>query len=435
MVLARDALGGRRRRGAGGQIYRQADPALHGAEYAEASERRRKHALLDRFARAPGIEYRAGTLVFAIFAGPELHVAENGATEALRPDAVVLATGVREMAIPFPGWTLPGVMLAGGAQAVLKAQGTLPGRSAVIAGAGPLPMVFAAQFLRAGGAVAALAMLNSPMRALRDPAALLRGWEISGEGLRYAATVLRHRVPLLTRWMPVRALGSDRLEAVVLRQLGPDGTLLAREREIACDLLAVNYGFAANSELAALAGARMRRDPVGGRWVPVVDDQGRTSVAGVFSAGDAAGLRGAAVAESDGRVVGAAAADAQPSADAVRRRRQYAGFAGAVRTMLQVPDAAWQVATDDTIVCRCENVTRAEIAAAVADGHCTPNAVKRNTRAAMGWCGGRMCLHSIEAITENMTGVVPDTMMTPRPMVRPVSFAALANRRAEERVK
>ena len=306
----------------GGQIYRQADPALDGLEFAEASEHRRKHALLERFSRSSGIEDRPGVLVFAIFAGPELHVAADGGTEVLRPDAVVLATGVRELAIPFPGWTLPGVMLAGGAQAILKAQGTRPGHNAVIAGAGPLPLVFAAQFLRAGGTVAALAMLNSPVRALRDAGALLRGWEVTGEGGAYAATVLRRRIPLLTGWLPARAIGSDRLEAVVLRELGPAGP----EREIACDLLAVNYGFAVNSELAALAGAQMRRDPVGGGWVPVVDDHGRTSVEGVFSAGDAAGLRGAVVAESDGRVVGAAAAGAEPAQDAVGTRKRYRAF-------------------------------------------------------------------------------------------------------------
>jgi NAD(P)H-nitrite reductase large subunit len=119
-------------------------------------------------------------------------------------------------------------------------------------------------------------------------------------------------------------------------------------------------------------------------------------------------------------------------ADAARKRRRFGHFADAVRKMLEVPEGAWQAATDDTIVCRCENVTCAEIASAVADGHRTPNAVKRNTRAAMGWCGGRMCLHSIDALILRLTHEGADTAMTPRPMVRPVTFASLANHRTEE---
>ena len=104
--------------------------------------------------------------------------------------AVVLATGVRERAIPFPGWTLPGVMFAGGAQAILKAQRTSPGRIAVVAGCGPLPIVVASQLTRAGTRVAALASLRSPLAFLRSPGGLWHGRDIMGEGVRYGRSLL-----------------------------------------------------------------------------------------------------------------------------------------------------------------------------------------------------------------------------------------------------
>jgi NADPH-dependent 2,4-dienoyl-CoA reductase/sulfur reductase-like enzyme len=420
----------------GGQIYRQSDPALKGQEFSEPTEQRRKHRLLEDFQRASsGIDYRPNTTVFALFPGGEIHIAQGDATEVLRPDAVILATGVREKAIPFPGWTTPGVMFAGGAQAILKSQRELPGRQAVVAGCGPLPMVVAAQLLRAGGDVRALAMLNPLGKVVGHLGDLLQGADIVYEGLRYAATILRNRVPRLAGHLPIRAIGRERLEAVVLARLQSDGRVVpGSEREIACDLLALNYGFLANSELVALAGAKMRHDPVCG-WIPEIDTLGRTSVPGVYAAGDGAGLRGALIAEIEGRIVGAAAASTNVTVSgaeidtALRRRRRYQNFQRAVRAMLQVPESAWRLVTDETIVCRCENVRLGEIRGAFAEGHLTLNAVKRNVRSGMGWCAGRMCLHSVAALTALHTGKTSREMMTPRPMIRPVSFAALANQK------
>lgn len=424
----------------GGQIYRQAQPALNGIDHAEPAELARKHALLDQFANIAGqVDYRAGATAYALFANGELHVATGDATEVLRPDAIVLATGVRELALPFPGWTLPGVMFAGGAQAILKSQRVLPGRAMVIGGCGPLPVVVAAQMIRAGATVAALANLHPLGAMLRTPAGLWHGRRIVLEGLRYAATVLRARVPRLNGFVPIRAIGSDQLEAVVLARVDDQGRPVdGTKREVACDVLAVNYGFVANSELAAMAGARMRRDPVAGGWLPEVDGFGRSSVPKLFVAGDGGGLRGALVAECEGRIVGAAAAaplradgDAALStelADLLQERRRHLEFQKVVRRTLRLPAALWRIARDDTVVCRCESVSLAEVCSALDNGQSSLNAIKRNVRAGMGWCGGRICLPAVAALTELRSGSPPATMMTPRPMARPVSFAALARR-------
>ncbi|HTZ38443.1 MAG TPA: NAD(P)/FAD-dependent oxidoreductase [Stellaceae bacterium] len=418
----------------GGQIYRQAHPSLPGADFADAGESARKAELLRRFrAAAEAIDYRPGTAAYALFGNGELHVAAGAATEVLRPDAVVLATGVREVAVPFPGWTTPGVMFAGGAQALLKAQRVPPGREAVVAGCGPLPLVVAAQLARAGVAVKALALLRPLRQMAADPAALWQGRRLVFEGMRYGRSLRQAGVPRLTGHVPVRALGEDRLTGVVLARVDAEGRpVRGSEHEIACDLLALNYGFAANSELVAMAGARMRRDPIGG-WLPEVDEFGRTSLPGVFVAGDGAGLRGALVAEAEGGIVGAAAASGAGDdalratlGDAFARRRQWAAFQRAVRGTLRVPAGLWSLAADDTVVCRCENVALRDIREAVAGGHRSLNAVKRNVRSGMGWCGGRICLPAIAALAELHGGVPPDAMMTPRPMVRPVTFAALA---------
>jgi NADPH-dependent 2,4-dienoyl-CoA reductase/sulfur reductase-like enzyme len=422
----------------GGQIYRQADSRLAGSEFAEPTELARKKRLLQRFAAIlHAIDYRAHANVYAAYGNGEIHLQVGDGTEVLKPDAVVLATGVRERAIPFPGWTLPGVMLAGGAQAILKAHRTSPGRVAVVAGCGPLPIVVASQLTRAGTRVAALASLRSPLAILRSAGGMWHGRDIMREGARYGLSLLGAGVPRLTGYIPVRALGDRHLEAVQLVRIDEKGQPVpGTTREIACDLLAVNYGFIANCELAAMAGARIRHDPHAGFWLPETDDEGRTSLPWLFAAGDMAGLRGALVAESEGTIVGAAAAsaartvaasDERTRAMAVRRR--YSRFARVVRETLAVPAVLWRTATDDTVICRCENVLLSDLRSALDGGHHSLNAIKRNVRPGMGWCGGRMCLHSVALLAELHAGVTPGTMMTPRPMARPVSFAALARQK------
>ena len=425
----------------GGQIYRQAHPSLAGGEFAEPAELARKRRLIAAFqAVIDRIDYRAEATVYAVFPNGEIHLAQGDRTEVLRPDAMIIATGVREQAIPFPGWTLPGVMFAGGAQAMLKAQRVLPGRNAVIAGCGPLPLVVAAQLLRAGGRIAALASLRSLRTMLRHPGSLWSGRHILREGLRYERTVRRAGVLQLTGYVPVRAIGGEHLEAVALARIDAEGRVVpGTEQRIACDLLAINYGFVANSELVAMTGAEMRRDPLIGGWLPVIDTFGRTSVPGVFAAGDGAGLRGALVAECDGTIVGAAASVPSTAvggatlqaelAETVARRARHLDFQQAVRATLRLPLGLWRLVTDETVVCRCENVRFGEIREALASGHRSLNAVKRNVRSGMGWCGGRTCLHAIAALAELATGEAPTEMMTPRPMARPVPFAAIARQK------
>jgi thioredoxin reductase len=426
----------------GGQIYRQAHAALKGRDFADAAERARKERLLGAFERVlDRIEYRPGTSAFALFKSGELHVASDTQTEILKAEAIILTSGVREIAIPFPGWTTPGVMYAGGAQALLKSQSVLAGRHVVVAGAGPLPMVVAAQILRAGGSVAALATLHSLAVTGRKLPELWSGRELVREGLRYLATVIRARVARLVSYVPVRVNGREQVESVVLARVDRNGALApGSEREIACDLVAVNYGFAANSELAAVAGVAMRYDRPRGGWLPVADEFGRTSVPGIFVAGDTAGLRGALVAEAEGQIVGAAAAvDAKviargdfraPLGGALATRERLCAFQGAMQSLLQVPAGLWRLPTDDTIVCRCENVTLGALRDVFAVGHLAPNTIKRVTRAGMGWCGGRTCLHAVSALAELHGAPSAAAIMTPRPLVRPIALASLANQTA-----
>ncbi len=422
----------------GGQIYRQAPPGLGVPRIALAGEQRRKEALLSAFrAAAGGIEYHPLTTAYAVFPGPELHVATEERARILRPAALVLATGVSERGVPFPGWTLPGVLYAGGVQATLKGQGVRAGDRVAVIGTGPLPLAVAAQLTAAGAEVRCLALLHPLHRMARQPRALWAGRAIVREGFAYLRTLRRAKVPLLQGWVPLRAEGDGRVEALRLARHDGSGRAVAgHERRVPVDLVAFNYGFSVNSELACMAGAEITFDLARGGWIPQADEYGATAAPGVFIAGDGAGLRGALVAAAEGRIVGAAAAARARGetpealrtglAAAFADRSRHLAFQAAVRRTLELPPGVWEWPEADTVVCRCEGVTCARLAQAIAHGHAHLDAIKRNTRAGMGWCGGRTCLQAVAALLHRGQPPPCAQPMRSRPPVRPVPLGAIA---------
>ena len=427
----------------GGQIYRQPSAPMRRIAIGLEGELARKRRVLAAFAEvADRVEYLAGGVAYSLFEGPELHVAHGGATSILRPDVIVLATGVCERAYPFPGWTLPGVCFAGGVQATLKANGVRAGDRVVVTGVGPLPIAVAAQLVAASAEVEVVALANGLSSMLRRPWGLWAGRSIVSEGFSYLRTLRQAGVEQLSGWIPVRAEGARQLERVTLAKHAAGVPIAGSERTLECDLLALNYGFIANSELVRMAGAEMDFAPDRGGWIPPTDAFGRTSVDRVMVAGDGAGLRGALVDEIEGEIVGAIAAARtcgrledgfeHKFSAAIRARRRHEQFQKAVQESLRLPDGVWSIAADDTTCCRCECVSRARIQRAIADGHTSVNAIKRTTRAAMGWCGGRMCTHTIAALAGGgrLKGEVEQ--MTPRPVARLVSLGENANRTLEQ---
>lgn len=422
----------------GGQIYRQAQPPLTVPSIGTPQELERKRALLTDFERVRSkLQYRPHTTAHSLYPGPELQIAEDTFSERLRPDAVILATGVSERSVPLPGWTLPGVFYAGGAQALLKAHGVVPGRRAVVAGIGALPLAVGAQLSNAGVQVAAVALMHPLSRMAWDPIGLWAGRKIVREGLQYKRWLQDAGVPILEGWAPIRVEGAQCVEAVVLSPVDGEGRHVeGQSRRFEVDAVALNFGFNANSELARMAGAESAYDPVMGGWLPKRDARGQTSVPKVYVAGDGAGLRGALVAAAEGRIVGAAAASAltgrpMPNLSAAERtRKANERFQAAFRRTLVLPKGVWGWAEPNTVVCRCECVTRARIELAASEGHCSLDGLKRNTRVGMGWCGGRTCLQAAAAYVNGGNLDASLEPMRPRPVARPVKFGALANVRS-----
>lgn len=291
-------------------------------------------------------------------------------------EALVIASGARELFLPFPGWTLPGVTGVGGAQALAKQGCAVRGKRVVVAGTGPLLLAAAATLRRHGAKV-----LGIHEQAGRAPVAGFAAglWRWPGklaQALRLRAALAG--VPYLPASHVVRAHGDAAVSAVEIRRGGRVSTL-------ECDLLACSYGLVPNIELAHALGCRLEAGtphPV----VPVDEFQG-TSVAGVYAAGEACGIGGVDSARVEGAIAGLAAAGMPERARWLFRKREHARrFARHLQRGFRLGDDVRALAAADTIVCRCEDITYGEL-----EGYRSAREMKLISRCGMGPCQGRIC--------------------------------------------
>ncbi|MDF4005109.1 FAD-dependent oxidoreductase [Luteibacter sahnii] len=374
----------------GGQVWR------HDLRHGQPADARR---VID--ALPAGVHRLADTQVVAATTD-ELLLQNDAGGFTLAWTSLVIATGGRELLMPFPGWTLPGVTGAGGLQALAKQGWPLAGRRVVIAGSGPLLLAAAATARRHGAQVLAIAEQASPTDVNRFAASLWR-WP----GKLAQAVALRTRlagVPYRTDTLAVAAHGGDRVDAVELR--GPGGV-----DRIDCDLLAVGYGLVPQMELADALGCTSASE--GAHRHVAVDARQATSVVGVYAAGEACGIGGRDCALVEGEIAGLAAAGVTPSPTLLRRRDHARAFAARLNTHFALRDAVRALPDPQTIVCRCEDVTWEQLQA-----HAGSRAAKLGTRCGMGACQGRVCGGALAELRHFHRGA-------PRPPVFPARLATL----------
>ncbi|MEV5378065.1 FAD-dependent oxidoreductase [Streptomyces nondiastaticus] len=446
------------------------------------------HPLEPAVAVQPRIEHLAGATVWALEPGPApgrhlVHLQQGPADDRGRPvrtltaDALVLCTGAFDRTLPFPGWELPGVVTAGGAQALAEGQRTAVGARAVVSGTGPFLLPVALSLLDVGAHVLGVYEAGNPARWLRSPAAALRdgGPGRLAELGSYAAGLARGRVPYRTRHAVVAAHGRDRVEAVTVARLdaGWHPVPGSEQRLAPVDTVCVGYGFTPQLELPLAAGCAVRDGHV------VVDGRQATTVPGVYAAGEITGIAGAPAAAAEGELAGlAAVADlaerlwaatggtagpvggaAGEAADRAARRtaNRAADGAGAGTGLVPPPPARVAAAAarvrsgqrfgqalarahpvpggwrgwlrEDTLVCRCEEVSYGELRDAVmARGADGMRALKLACRAGLGACQGRVCGRNTAELAAAFLGspVADPHAMDRRPLAHPVRLGDLA---------
>ncbi|MEA5363089.1 FAD/NAD(P)-binding oxidoreductase [Amycolatopsis sp., V23-08] len=362
---------------------------------------------------------------------PLVHVlrgdADGSARErhVLTPDALIIATGAHDRTLPFPGWQLPGVFTAGAAQALAKGEGVAVGRRVLVAGSGPFLLPVAESLLGVGADVVAVLEANNIATVRkgwsRQPWRLIRHVGKAGELIRYAGTLARHRVSYRMGRTVVEAKGEGRVREVVTARVNPDWSVInGTERTYQVDAVCVGHGFVPQLELAVAAGCDLD-----GGFVRVDRDQ-RTTARGVFAAGEVTGIGGAVAAAAEGAVAGRVAAGGVADQKLRRARDQSGEFAQRLAQGHPIGNAWAGWLRPDTVVCRCEETTVAELREAAGDPvQAGPHALKLGTRAGLGPCQGRMCG---PAVAELCGG----TAAHHRPIAQPIRLGELAQKETHE---
>ena len=364
----------------------------------------------------------------------------------IHTQALILATGAYDRPIAFPGWTLPGVMTAGAVQTLLKSQKILPGKRFLVAGAGPLHWVVAAQLIKAGAEVVALleATPSKHLLPLRHARALWGQWSRLQEGWDAWRVLRKAGVPIRFGWGVTRARGKQEVEAVDIAPLTENWSPLSEQIEtVEVDTLVLGYGFLPNTQLTRLLGCEHIFAPRYGGWIPRRDEWMQTTLPKVFAVGDGAGVGGAALSRLEGTLAGLYAAhllgklsatDLQQKERTLRQRLQREQrFAAMLGDLFTPGPGLYTLADEATIICRCEEVRLGDIQQAQALGADTLNEIKGLTRAGMGNCQGRICgnlvAHTlVSGDARQQEKKLRDLgMLSVRPPIHPLTVKTLAD--------
>lgn len=429
----------------GGQIFRRFGPGFVVSDAAAAGHEFVDGERLIGQARQSGAEIRSATTVWGAWDRRLAFVSGDSRSGSIEAGAIVIATGARDRPVAVPGWTLPGVLTAGAAKTMVAIQRVLPGRRILMAGSGPLALAFAAQLLDYGANVvevveaAARPGIGAVARLLvhGDAATLL-------DAARYRARLLRRRVPYRHSTVLVRVTGSREVAGAIVATVDGNWRVVpGTERVIEVDTVLTGYGLEASAELARLMGCSLRFDRNLGGWLPETDETMRTSLPLVYAVGDGSGIGGSRLAMEEGRIAGiAAAADlgylgkdaaGERMASARRKVGRMTRFRDALNDIYAVGPGLFELATAETIVCRCEERTQAELDALIDSGVADPNIVRAASRIGMGRCQGRNCASHVSASIARRTGLPIEAIapLSVRPPLRPVSLAAIAEEREQ----
>jgi len=415
----------------GGQYWRHSA----GSPFAE------KHEEL-RIVRHPNVEYLPNANVWAATHSNGLsilHLLINGESERkVSTTKLILATGAYDRSIPFPGWDLPGVMTAGGVQALLKAQKRLAGKTFVVAGTGPFLLPVAVGLIMSGAEVKAIVEAIPPTAWFTK----LRALVSSGNKLKDFGTfqkiIINAKVKVHYSSAVIAAHGVDGVQRVTMAKIDRGFKVKSgSEIDIDCDVLAVGWGFTPDPSLAIALGCDTRIESRDGSLVVEVDEYQMTSLPGVYAVGEATGIGGSALALTEGRIAASHLAKTSELMDSTsftssykalsEERRKQQIFADALLEIYRVADGwtSWQ--KDSTILCRCEEVTVGDLRAAIRElGVTDSKSAKSLTRTGMGMCQGRICGQTVaefvarecnrEVTAEDLRGGSKRPVLTPIPL-------------------
>lgn len=360
------------------------------------------------------IELLTETSVQACFPGNQLAIQNDDGWQMLSAKQLIFAAGAYELTPPFPGSILSGVMTPGDAQSLVMRGGELPGRRVIVAGTGPFLLVVANYLQAAGAEVVAVIETARRRRFVRHGIGLIGQPGSVRQGKDYLANLREAGIPLHWGHVVTEAHGTDHVEAVSVARCDDLGRPIGEPTRFSVDTVCVGFGFVPRTKLARMAGCDLRYADEQGGWIADVDATFLTSVPGVRVAGDGGGIAGAAVAELEGTLAGLAAAHdlgclsdeahAMLSVPLVHQWNELHRSRRALGQIYRVPDRILDLATAETVVCRCEGLTREEVDACVEFDDEDVPALKITEQLGIGDCRGHRCWPSIARLIAKKSG-------------------------------
>ena len=424
---------------AGGQIYRATPKEwTQNASSSAYQDLDDGNALRDLLSNS-NVTHLTNHAVWAVAPGFQVRAVSVSKEIKLSAKKLIVCSGVTERILPFPGWTTPGVIGLAASTNLLKSQQILPGREPVIAGSGPLLYAVANAIIVAGGRPTAIVDLGSLVDWIVSLPKLLTAPALLFRGLLWRARIFKARIPVLHRHHVARVYGDDQVETIELTPIDSNGTPLPKKKNIKFKSasLVVGHGLIPSVEITRLLKVKHLYRAERGGWIPEIDAFQRTSVPGLYVAGDCGGISGAKTAALSGTIAGLRASfdsdmisgktfqDLYSFTESKRNKAEH--FGKQMGKLMSIRSKLLEGLTPDTIVCRCEDITYGQIMGAVNAGAADCNEVKAWTRAGMGPCQGRTCGETIAEIVSRQVGDRDKAgFFTARVPLRPCTIDALA---------
>lgn len=420
----------------GGVIYRGPLRHTNSLPHLDDNLKRAMAALQTRYENhRSSIKLQMNTRVLGPEGNNKLLLNTDDVLTCIDYQELILATGCHERSIPFPGWQLPGVMLMGGIQLQIKSGLVKPGRRIALVGTGPLLPLVACQLHKSGVEVIGVYEASQFSKLAKEAVALLNKPKLTLSGLSMMGYLKKHKIAFHYGWGIVNAQGEQALNRITVAPYNTKWQAdTTKAQTIEVDSIGVGYGFVARSQLAMLLGVDHQYSNISGH-IPAIDKWQHSNVNNIYIAGDSSGLLGADAAIYEGQIAAIRIAQnrgkltvkqAEKEANKITRKiDRIKRFRYGFDRFSARQTGLMELAKPDTIVCRCEQTTRAQIDIALTQGVKDITSLKMRTRIGMGDCQGKTCSsYAIDRLhqagcTENV-GVIK-----PRFPLDPIPFALL----------
>ncbi len=413
---------------AGGQIYRNIKNQTEKSDYL-GKDYLAGNKLVDAL-NHDNINIEYGASVWRIDDDQRIVWSQKNKSTTSSAKHILIATGAQERAVPFPGWTLPGVMPAGSAQILMKSSGLLP-RDAILAGSGPLLYLIATQMIDAGAPPKAIVETQTLKMLFSSAKYLPQASSDSSTLIKGLGLLRKIKLAGIKRYKSssnFRAINNDNGDI----EFSFD--CKGRKQQITTPLLLTHQGIVPSTHLSRASGIDHKWNETQKAFQPVCDIWGETNTQGLHIAGDGSGIGGAEAAQVAGRLaafnilyrLGYLSEDQRNQM--TKKDRTALNQALSIRPLLDslyAPLPEFISPLDETIVCRCEEVTAAEIRQSISEGATGHRQIKTSLRNGMGPCQGRMCDLTVRGILV-ASGVNPDQPRARTP-IKPIKLGELAD--------